>query len=60
MMNTLNAILLQVPKSADMADAGDTGKFFVVIAVVALLFTGIVTYMISVDRRLRNIEKKQS
>jgi len=40
-----------------MADAESTQKFYVVVAVIALLFVGIVGYLISVDRKIKKLEK---
>jgi CcmD family protein len=40
-----------------MPDAAGTEKFMVVIAVVAILFIGIVGYMISLDLKLKKLEK---
>lgn len=51
-------ILLQVQqRSADMADAQGTGKIEVVVGVLAVIFAGIVAYMISVDRKIKKLEK---
>jgi len=51
-------ILLQVQQhSADMADAQGTGKIEVVVGVLAVIFAGIVAYMISVDRKIKKLEK---
>jgi uncharacterized protein HemX len=57
MKNTLLSILLQQVHTTEMADAQSTGKFYVVVAVIAVLFLGIVGYMISVDRKIKKLEK---
>jgi hypothetical protein len=45
-------------QSSTLADAGSTDKFQVVIAVIAMLFLGIVAYLISLDLKIRKQEKK--
>ncbi len=43
----------------EMADTlHQNGKIYVVVAVVVIIFAGLVWYMIGIDRRLRRIEKK--
>ncbi len=43
----------------EMADAlHQNGKIYVVVAVVVIIFVGLVWYLINIDRRLRRIEKK--
>ncbi|MCB9252050.1 MAG: CcmD family protein [Flavobacteriales bacterium] len=34
------------------------GKIYVVVAVISIIFTGIVTYLILLDRRLKRTEKE--
>jgi preprotein translocase subunit Sss1 len=50
-------IINQIQSSA-MADAPSTDKFQVVVAVIALIFLGIVAYLISLDLKIRKQEKK--
>lgn len=38
--------------------AASTQKFEVVVGVIAVIFIGIVAYLISIDRKLNKIEKK--
>jgi len=57
MKNLLLTILLQQIHTNEMADAESTQKFYVVVAVIALLFVGIVGYLISVDRKIKKLEK---
>lgn len=52
----INNILLQV-QEAPVLQA--TQKIEVVIGVIAVVFAGIVAYMISVDRRLKKLEDKK-
>ncbi len=35
-----------------------SGKIYVVVAVLATIFTGIVVYLISLDRRIKRLEKE--
>ena len=45
-------------KNVQMADAmRSNGKIFVVVAVIVTLFTGIVLYLISLDRKISRLEK---
>jgi Tfp pilus assembly protein PilO len=57
MKNTLLNILLQQIHTTEMADAQSTQKFYVVVAVIAVLFVGIVGYLISVDRKIKKLEQ---
>ncbi|MFI5137310.1 MAG: CcmD family protein [Sphingobacteriales bacterium] len=44
----------------EMADAmRSSGKIYVVIAVIAIIFTGLAIYLFSIDRRLKKIEKEK-
>lgn len=43
----------------DMADKlRSSGKIYVVVAVMLLLFTAFILYLFSIDRRLKKIEKE--
>lgn len=45
--------------TAEMADAmRANGKIYVVVAVVGIIFAGIVIYLISIDRKLKKLEKE--
>lgn len=44
--------------SSQMPDAAGTDKFMVVVAVIAVLFLGIVGYMVSLDLKLKKLENK--
>ena len=35
-----------------------TGKIYVVVTVISIIFTGIIIYLIQIDRRLRKTEKE--
>lgn len=43
--------------SSSMPDAAGTDKYMVVVAVIAILFLGIVGYMVSLDLKLKKLEK---
>ena len=44
----------------EMADAmRSNGKIYVVVAVIAIIFTGIAIYLFTIDRRLKKIEKEK-
>ena len=48
-------------ESVEMADTmRSNGKIFVVVGVIAIVFTGIVIYLISIDRKVSRLEKKNS
>ena len=48
----------QMPE-VEMADAmRANGKIYVVVAVLCVLFIGITLYLISIDRKLRKLEKE--
>lgn len=64
-LSLLTALFLSASLSAqmpiDMADQFRTdGKIRVVIAVIAIIFIGLIVYMIRLDKRLRNLEKDHS
>jgi len=44
--------------SSQMPSAESTDKYLVVVAVIAVLFIGIVGYLVSLDLKLRKIEKQ--
>jgi CcmD family protein len=42
----------------EMADTfRSSGKIYVVIAIIAIIFTGLAFYLFSIDRRLKKLEK---
>jgi len=44
----------------EMADAmRSSGKIYVVIATITIIFTGLAIYLFSIDRRLKKIEKEK-
>lgn len=53
------ALLAQNP-GAEMADGlRASGKIYVVVLVLGIIFAGIVVYLIYLDRKLRKLEKEQ-
>jgi CcmD family protein len=60
---SLTAILFLVvqfaqAQSVEMAETmRSSGKIYVVVAVIAVLFIGLFFYLFSIDRRLKKIEK---
>lgn len=52
-------VVAQGPEGVEMADTmRDNGKIYVVVAVVAIVFAVITAYMISIDRKVRRLEKE--
>jgi len=50
----------QQAQPVEMADAlRSSGKIYVVIAVVVIIFIGLAIYLFSIDRRLKKIEKEK-
>lgn len=58
MINFLSILLQQTSHASELANAADTQKFYVVIAVIGVLFAGIVAYLISLDKKISKLEKK--
>ncbi len=53
-----NTVYAQRP-TVEMADTmRANGKIYVVVAVVGIIFAGIVVYLIAIDRKLRKLEKQ--
>ncbi len=47
-------------KDVEMADIlHENGKIYVVVGVIAIIFIGLVVYLITIDRRLTKIEKEE-
>ncbi len=55
----VNAVVFaQQSNSVEMADAmRSSGKIYVVIATISIIFIGLAIYLFSIDRRLKKIEK---
>jgi CcmD family protein len=52
------AVFAQQSNSVEMADTmRSSGKIYVVIATISIIFIGLAIYLFSIDRRLKKIEK---
>ncbi|MFM9839118.1 MAG: CcmD family protein [Cyclobacteriaceae bacterium] len=58
----LTFLLLTVAAQAQEAEMADTmrsnGKIYVVVAIVLVILIGLVAYLISIDRKVSNLEKR--
>jgi CcmD family protein len=56
-------MLFQLLASAQGADMADTmrseGKIYVVIAVILVIFAGIILYLVRLDRKITRLEKQK-
>lgn len=52
------AVSAQDTQSGMAVDMRSSGKIYVVVAVITLIFIGIALYLFSIDRRIRKIEKE--
>jgi len=58
-ISTFNA-LAQSSSGVEMATAlRSSGKIYVVVAAIVIVFVGVVAYLISIDRKLSKLEKKK-
>jgi len=56
---TLN-LLAQNSNGVEMADSlRSSGKIYVVVLVISVVFIGLAIYLFSIDNRLKNIEKQK-
>ena len=54
------AAFAQQNQPVEMADVmRSSGKIYVVIAVIAIIFIGLAIYLFAIDRRLKKIEKEK-
>ena len=52
--------ILTMAQDVEMADLlHENGKIYVVVGVIAIIFIGLVVYLIAIDRRLTKIEKEE-
>ena len=59
LMLSFVAVRAQTGKNVEMADAlRGSGKIYVVVATIAIVFVGLAIYLFSIDRRLKKIEKE--
>lgn len=53
-------VFAQNDQSVEMADVfRSSGKIYVVIATIAIVFIGLAIFLFSIDRRLKKIEKEK-
>ena len=46
-------------QNAEMADTmRSNGKIYVVVAIILIIFAGLITYLVMMDRKITRIEKK--
>ncbi len=58
---TLWILLLQNTSSPEMADyLRSSGKIYIVVGVLLTIFMGIIFYLLSIGRRLSNLEQKDN
>lgn len=54
------AAFAQQAQPVEMADTmRSSGKIYVVIATIVIIFTGLAIYLFTIDRRLKKIEKEK-
>ena len=52
--------LLSLAQDVEMADTmRSNGKIYVVVGVIAIIFVGLLVYMVMLDRRLSKLEKEE-
>jgi CcmD family protein len=57
---SITSVFAQSDQKVEMADAmRSSGKIYVVVAVIAIIFAGLAIYLFSIDRRLKKIEKEK-
>jgi CcmD family protein len=60
MMLCFVAVKAQNGQDVEMADTmRSSGKIYVVIGTIVIVFTGLAIYLFSIDRRLKKIEKEK-
>ncbi len=51
-------VMAQNNAPVEMADAmRDSGKIYVVVAVMSIVFIGLIVYLFTIDKRLKKVEK---
>lgn len=56
-MKLLSIFLQQTEAVNQVTQEASSNKLYVVVAVITILFIGMLTYLISLDRKIRNLEK---
>jgi uncharacterized membrane protein len=52
--------VLQAQSEIDMADTfRQNGKIYVVVAILCIVFSGIIIFLVRLERRIKNLEKNQ-
>ncbi len=60
MLLMMSVSYAQTSTNVEMADTlRNSGKIYVVVSVIAVIFLGIATYLIYLDKRLSKLEKEQ-
>lgn len=57
----MNVLLASAQETAaiDMADTmRSNGKIYVVVAVIVIIFTGLIIFLITIDRKVKKLEKQ--
>jgi CcmD family protein len=58
-INTIYIFAQTAANEVEMADVmRSNGKIYVVVAVIAIIFAGIVVYLVNLDRKISKIEKR--
>lgn len=63
-MGTITAFAQEQQRNLEKAEMAvgmrANGKIYVVVAVVVTILAGVILYLVSIDRKLRKLEKQQS
>lgn len=58
LMLAFNPVFAQQANDVEMADVlRSSGKIYVVVTIIAVVFVGLAIYLFSIDRRLKKLEK---
>jgi CcmD family protein len=53
-------VFAQQPQQVEMADAlRQSGKIYVVVATISIIFVGLAIYLFTIDRRLKKVENEK-
>ena len=59
----INALIISIPARAQEVEMATTfrseGKIYVVVAVLGIILTGIIVYLINLDRKISKLEKSK-
>jgi CcmD family protein len=60
LLSAFSTVFAQQSQQVEMADVmRSSGKIYVVIATITIVFIGLAIYLFSMDRRLKKIEKEK-